>query len=347
MRYLSVSVCLAVLSLQACRALSPIPRIDPYRIKESGGPAGATSFRGTLDNTIPNTNSTFAARYLASSSTPTDKDLASSFLKAGIALSDDLCADWFQQLGQAQVKTNSFKDLSTNVGALTTTLLAVSGAGTAAVSSVAAGSAFANKTLDSAQANFIVAPDIGLVQRAISAERSIAASEMTNTRLDFYDSYRMLVQYDNLCSHNEVKRVVNVSLSNQTEKTVDQNEHKGKSPFYDSIYLAAKPQFEALFPAEAIINDHSILALYAIYGNPATTLTPTQKEAYKKVLTDAKLFDGSKLLFAIKTSEKQTDAEKKAALEDAGQKMARLLASLNAVGDLEAALKADIAKPTS
>ncbi len=330
------------LALSGCdwREYGP-PPIDPVRVEDNGGTQAQQNFRGPVASGIPDAASTFMARYknaVANAGTSTDTQTAKLFLEAGIALSDDLCASWFQALGQAQVRVNTQKDFAGNLGALTAVLLSVTGAPTAAVGGIAAGTNFSVKTLDSELANYIVAPDVGIVERAVIGERNMMASDILSQNLGFYQSYSKLVNYDNLCSHNEVKRIVDASVA-KTAATA--NGATTTSGYYNTLVSTVLPQLKALFPDGVTLDDGALTALYALVVKK-DALTDAQKTQYQKTLAADKLMDNNgNLLLKITVPTTATQTDKTAATKAATSKLAELLSTINAAGDLDAEMNAD------
>jgi len=269
------------------------PAIDPVRFGQSGSTDGSTfaqSIRGKLSG-IPESGHTFADAFKDSASDPLNGSKAELFLQTGIALSDELCNEWFEKLAQAQVKDMSARDFAGNFGALSAVLLSVTNAGTAAVGSVAAGTNFAQKTLDSEMANYIIAPDIGVVRRAIFVERAIVATDaemrLSSTELKYPTALQLLISYDNLCSHIEVKRIVNASISSNADNAQGGG---GISAFYDSLIAAGTRELKEILAANSVVDSNSIEALYALILKP-NEITPDAATNFKKLLVTDGIYD--------------------------------------------------------
>jgi hypothetical protein len=189
---------------------------------------------------------TFFHKLQEAAACPKDKERVSFYMHAGIALSDELCSVWFDRLGKAQAKVNADRDILSNVGALTGAILGFSGAGGAVAGGAAAGFGFLENSFDSELANFIVAPDISEVQEAIDVDRKsrALALEGLSTEVDFFQARAELIRYDNTCSHLAVKRKVNESVGNATQKTKRQIEAISATVF-DTYVNAKKAKVEA------------------------------------------------------------------------------------------------------
>ena len=229
--------------------------------------------------------------------TVADRAVIRAFLTSGMAVSDELCSDWFRKLGAAQAEVDFTRDLASNLGTLSAVLLGVTGASTKAVSVVAGVTGATVKAIDSASANFIVAPDIGLVQRGIGVLRTLKTEELLKAapQMDFYQAFSALTAYDNLCTHNEVKRFVNTALI----RTNDRN-----SPESETFTLLSGrviPKLESIFAAGAVVNRDSVAALWALtfYAGPVPAAA---KKALLATLKAAKMYDGDKPLLRDKAS---------------------------------------------
>jgi hypothetical protein len=192
--------------------------VDPYRVTSNDGTLSERRLRGELppvsapgSEALPSAG-TFGGAYRLAMQHPADEGKAKSFAKAGIALSDELCASWFQVLERAKVNHGFDKDLVTNAGALTAVFLELARAGSGPITGAAAAASFLSNTLDSHVANFVVAPDLGVVKDAIDKSRAVRAAEIELAHLDFYKAYSAVIRYDYSCSHSELKRIVNASV---------------------------------------------------------------------------------------------------------------------------------------
>ncbi|QPJ64451.1 MAG: hypothetical protein G3M78_03180 [Candidatus Nitrohelix vancouverensis] len=143
------------------------------------------------------------------------------YVDAGIALSNELCTNWFRELGKAQAMNTADRNILSNVGALTATMMGIFGAGATSIAGVAGATGFAETLYTSEMANFIVAPDISEVQEAINLERANRVVELKQSLAgkdyNYYEARSELIRYDNSCSHLAVKRFVKTSLDNASE----------------------------------------------------------------------------------------------------------------------------------
>ncbi len=308
--------------------------LNPYRAEENwritdNVPLGTRQMRGGVP-TIPE-NRTFD-RLTHDAADTNQAAPIRLFLTSGMALSDDLCSQWFQRLGAAQAKAEFAKGLVGNLGALSAVLLGVTGGGTAAVSAVAAGTTFTQNSIDSGVASFIVAPDVGVVQRGVQLLRDSKRTEILQAldsaegperrHFDFFQARSALISYDNLCSHNEIKRYVDAAVKNTNDKAALINQ----SAFYQQISAVVVAQVQGLFPAAATIDENALAELWALNGYTGT-LSAADKDKIKAELVTAQLY---------KTAKAKTPNFKDG--KDHTAQLQSYLLSLNAAGDLDRTL---------
>jgi hypothetical protein len=213
---------------------------------------------------------------------------AKAFLMSGVAASDRLCAQWFDQLSVAQAHTDFTRDLVSSLGGLAAAASGLAGASTAAVAGIGAGTGFLTGTLNSAEANFIVAPDIGVVQQLITDQRKNAATDLDSVESYTYeDALRMLIAYDSTCSHQAVKRAVNQSVTNSVNRTPNATVPQ---------YLATSIQ--SIFAAGTTVTTDDVVSLYAIFV--AADVSDSDKAKFQNRLVSDKLMDKSQKLINLR-----------------------------------------------
>lgn len=252
-----------------------------------------------------------------------------AFLLRGIALSDRLCANWFQELSQNQAKLDFFRSGISDVGSLAAAIMGLTRTASPAIGGVAAVTGFGQSLVSDYEANFIVAPDVGTVQQLVETLRAQNAQLMVAEELTYEDALRKLIAYDNSCSHAAVKRIVNQSMSKASA------EFQGYS---SSVVTAVLGTLRPLF-AVAIDSD-VVVALYAVcVGSPSDD----EKKALVPILTDKNISD-EKCAIPKAALQKNVPPEVvKAILQAAGYKAA-LEAAMH---DRAAALKSASSKPAN
>ena len=172
----------------------------------------------------------YAGRYRTAlydaSSYPTDASKQAIYLDAGMAVSDLFCNEFLSVLAKKQVQLEATRDYANIAGGVAAGVLGLLSAPTAAVAAVGIGSAALDDTLSTTQTNFLVAPDVPLVQRLVEEAR-----EKLRNRLQielppnsFPDAQRKLLSYDTLCSFNGIKLLVNDAVKAGKIKFKDDEE---------------------------------------------------------------------------------------------------------------------------
>jgi hypothetical protein len=162
-------------------------------------------------------NYTYYGLLKRSTESPGDPQLAAMLVLSGMEQVDALCDEWFRQLALAQAELRATDDLATAGGTLTAGLMALANAGTAATGAVALTTGFAHALLTTAQANFIVAPDVAVVAQT---NRSLRAAEHTCVStyaragaLDNFRARKFVVEYAQMCTPVAVKELINQSIA--------------------------------------------------------------------------------------------------------------------------------------
>jgi hypothetical protein len=292
-----ISTILALMPILIVAGCHTIPAIlNPARIDDSpvalyGGaaPKNIELFAGNLDEITKNAISekAFFPTWLAAAKAQKQDDASStaqSMLLRGIALSDRLCSAWFQKLAEAQAKMAFERDAVSSVGGLAASIMGLSGTGAPAVAGVAAATGFGQQLIDSASANFIVAPDIGLIQDLVTQLRAAMVAELTaRTPITYDDVLIQLVAYDNTCTHTKVKQLVNQSVTNSTKTAATDG-----TAAETTLGLELKP----FFAADATLGPDQVVALYGLLvtavDQPDAVSSTTKAALYKK-LQDGKL----------------------------------------------------------
>ncbi len=197
-----------------------------------------------------------------------NKPSAKIFLLRGVALSDRLCAGWFDRLATLQAKTGIERDFVSNGGALTGALMGFAGASAKAVGSVAAGTGFLGNEVSSYQANVIFAPSLGVVQDLLSQIRRDAAAQFARTDYNYDTAMATLIAYDRTCSHAEVKQLIDKAISNNTSLPEARTQAQIDVPIV-----------QAMFTTGVKITLDDVVALYGLYV--ATSPTAADKDSLK------------------------------------------------------------------
>lgn len=144
-----------------------------------------------------------------------DEELAKRYLYSGIALSNELCNNWFDNLYITNLTLSQSSDLISSTGSLTSAILGFSRAKSKDIGLIASVFGFAKESNDSIMANYIVATDLTTLAAAIKEYRAGYAQQLENTNepWNYYTARRAIMAYDNSCSALAVKRFVNSKVS--------------------------------------------------------------------------------------------------------------------------------------
>jgi len=172
----------------------------------------------------------FRDRFIESAQSRDNTKAALEMLMAGAVLSDTICYEWLQKVGEATAHANQDKDLFKNVGLLSSSLLNIFSASQDVAAATTAGFGFVGTSLDAAIANYIVAVDVPTAQRLVTENRraflraSIAqmttpaasasdTASATTPTPPHYLALSNLIEYNQMCSRNGIKEQINRSVS--------------------------------------------------------------------------------------------------------------------------------------
>jgi hypothetical protein len=218
-------VALGILALAGCSPLeqrreslseimNPEPRESSYQSNDENG--GPRLSRGKITSETVAPAGTYAHTLSLASANPRDPDLARTFLRAGVSLSNEVCSAWLSKLGEAQSQIAVEKDFLGSVGLLTSTLLGATRADSKLITISSAGFEFSRSMISSSEANYIVAPSIALIQKLVEQERRAVKldifAEAVKPGYSYWDARSHLIDYDNTCSHLSIRRLVSEKL---------------------------------------------------------------------------------------------------------------------------------------
>lgn len=211
-------------------------RIDPIKVDEPADSPPTVMIQGPYPTQVPliAASNTFLGYMREAAASPTSNANAAMFLKSGIALSDRLCLSWFEQLGQAQARSDVALDNLASLGALSATLLGLASVDSKIIGGVAAAFLFGKQVLNADVAHYILAADLGTVKGAIVTKRSEMAKTLiattTSSDLDFWTAERLLIDYDDQCSHLAIKKYVSDAVAKATVSPPPSNPSQVSGP---------------------------------------------------------------------------------------------------------------------
>jgi len=193
---------------------------------------------------------------------------AKLYLGAGITLSDRICKIWFKELGEAQGIAEANRDVLSNMGALSAAVMGLAEVSSAAVGGAAASFGFLESTLTSEVANFIVAPSIAHVENLVNIRRAEAAFTLRNiSDITFFEAEAALINYDNSCSRNAVKQIVDNTVTNESRSIEGRAREKAKrekisATFVPQMTRSVLSELQKEFPSNINISEEDLYDLY-------------------------------------------------------------------------------------
>lgn len=146
-----------------------------------------------------------------------DTAIAGQYVMRGVNLIDYRCQAWFRDLAAAQAKIKFTDDMLTAAGTLTAGALGLAGASAPAVGGVAVATGFGHALISSELANYIVAPDVSVVQSAIQQQMQSEHDRIFTLANSGQVTYPLaesaLINYSTLCGHNAVKSFINNTVA--------------------------------------------------------------------------------------------------------------------------------------
>jgi hypothetical protein len=177
--------------------------------------APADRMRGRAEDPCNPDEQSFLCIQKNSSDKYQDEKIATRYLYSGIALSNELCNNWFDSLYVTNVTLTQSSDLISSTGSLTSAILGFSRAKSKDIGLIASVFGFAKESNDSLMANYVVATDLTTLAAAINEYRAGYAQQLekTDEPWNYYTARRAIMAYDNSCSALAVKRFVNFRVS--------------------------------------------------------------------------------------------------------------------------------------
>lgn len=234
MRLILLLSCIAALAGAGCsnlprslepESLFPAPGEDIDVTSVSPGKNGAVCTQDpvlTKDGKIPAETTQFAVvtfcAYKATSTADTSYWMP-RFVDKGVALSDQTCSRFFNQLEARRVES-SYAQANTNiVGTAVTAVLAATETHARSVFNVATLLTVSNGWFENYKVNYLLTPELGKLHSVIQdrLRAPIAASMREKSAAGGYRSYddakKDVMSYDQLCSHKVLQNVVTESIA--------------------------------------------------------------------------------------------------------------------------------------
>lgn len=172
----------------------------------------------------------FSAFYKDAKASPTQENLR-KFLESGMTYTDLQCSNYFSRIDWTRAQRDYAQKQTTLAGSLTTAMLGLADAGSAATGAVGSAFGFASSSFDAYNTAFLASTDIGLLQElVISAQvqdkreilkRVTAKSGSWPDRIDSFDlAVSDLNTYISRCTPTGIRNLLKASIQDKTKQQI-------------------------------------------------------------------------------------------------------------------------------
>ncbi|MFS2124313.1 hypothetical protein [Pseudomonas sp. Pseusp97] len=199
----------------------------------------------------------FSASYKEAKTSPTPANLR-KFLESGMTYTDLQCSDYFSRIDWTRAQRDYAQKQTTLAGSLTTAMLGLADAGSAATGAVGSAFGFTSSSFDAYNTAFLASTDIGLLQELVASaqvqdkreilKRVTATSGSWPDRIDSLDlAVSDLNTYISRCTPTGIRNLLKASIQ---EKTKQQITESTKAPaFGERLSLSPSQGNETQPPA--------------------------------------------------------------------------------------------------
>lgn len=151
-----------------------------------------------------------------SSGDPTDGSKATTYLEAGVTVSDLYCRRFFEVLGEQRADNEAARGAFNIADGVTAAALGLAEASADAVAGVSVGFSAIEALFENLDAAYLVSPEIDQVEALVFASRETLYNSIVagGGATSYYDAERKLSAYHQLCTFNGVTRLVNEAVAN-------------------------------------------------------------------------------------------------------------------------------------
>ena len=215
MKIIRSSAVVVAAGLGACAPLHPVPEPAPtftdQYVRELAGlkdPKGLPQANEYVDDV-----SSFRATALAASAHGATAQQRTTYVKTGAALADMYCSQFFEKLTRDQAMLQAFKTQTSLAGGLTTGLMGLFEAGSAATGAAGAAFGFLTASVDNVNSSFLLAPNIESVQKLVTDTHSSMMQSIPDAGYDnFPDAQIFLIRYVKVCTFAGIKSLIDLSV---------------------------------------------------------------------------------------------------------------------------------------
>lgn len=206
-----------LLGLSACSSIHPVPEpeatfTDEY-VRELAGLPPAPGGIAPASNVYVDDESSFRALARKASTPKAGSDVIGLYLKTGFALDDMYCAQYFEKLTHDQALLESAKTQTGLVGGLTSAMMGIFNAGSAATGAVGAGFSFLTASMDNINTSFLLTPNIESIHDLVTDTHVTMVQNLPKGGFDnFPDAHVFLLRYVRVCTFAGVKDLIDRSV---------------------------------------------------------------------------------------------------------------------------------------
>lgn len=154
------------------------------------------------------------------------------YVQAGFGLSDLYCQRFFIVASQAALRRRFARNVGTATDSLVGTVLSLATAGETAIGIINAGFGAIDSTFQNMDDSFMVAPDLENVRALVHASQDAYRTETLGKNLpQSYAAARAVIErYAGICSYTGMRRLVNVSVSDQSGRLQARTDQQRGNP---------------------------------------------------------------------------------------------------------------------
>jgi hypothetical protein len=167
-----------------------------------------------------------------------------NYTRAGFALSDLYCKNFFRRVATNSQKRGFARNNFNDVGAAISAILGLSKASSALTGGVGAGFGVVDGVFRTYDQQFLISPDLASVQkRVFTAQGALVADVYKKSPSNYFDATMRIADHANLCSYVGMKALINESLNDKSRE---------ESPVEETVarFIVAKETMEKAVAAE-------------------------------------------------------------------------------------------------
>jgi hypothetical protein len=150
---------------------------------------------------------------------PAGKELVLNHLRAGFALSDLYCKNFFRRVATNTQKRGFARNNVNDVGTAVAAILGLAKSSSGVAGGIGAGFGLADNVFRTYDQQFLISPDFAYVQKRVLTEQAnFALSKYKEPPTNYFDASIAISDHANLCSYVGMKRLINDSLSTQSDQ---------------------------------------------------------------------------------------------------------------------------------